>query len=285
MRHYIAKIVDLFAPSIHWRKRLKGLETMLGEDEIQLLPYLCRKDKLSIDVGAAGGVYAIHMARYSRTIAFEPRRQQSSELMLMARYGELPIAVEPIALSDKAGTITMRVLDEDPGRSTIEQANDLNDPDGSSVSQVLVDRKTLDSYLLEDVGVIKIDVEGHEISVLAGAKETLTRCNPSIIIEVENRHRPNAVDDVRSFLEGQRYSGYFFLNGLLTPIAKFNAEIHQNPMNIGSWKSNWARHGIYVNNFLFLTSDALDLVSRFNGTARPTSDASDGSASRENRRI
>jgi FkbM family methyltransferase len=181
--------------------------------------------------------------------------------MLMARYGGLPIVVEPVALSDRSGSTRLRVLDQDGGRSTIEPANDLLDPDGSSVSQLLVRTKTLDSYMLEDVGVIKIDVEGHEMSVLAGALDTLMRCSPLMIIEAENRHRPNSVKDVFQFMESLNYVGYFFLDGLLTPISKFDAELHQNPANIGSWKSNWARYGIYVNNFVFFGPDRRELVS------------------------
>jgi FkbM family methyltransferase len=270
MRQFIRKAVEILAPPIHWKRRLKFFQTLAGERELQLLPYLCSRDNLSIDVGADEGIYAIHMARYSKgCVAFEPRLMQASSLMLMARYGGLPIAVEPIALSDKSGTIMMRVLDQDPGRSTIEQANDLNDPDGSSVSQLLVKRKTLDSYMLGNVGVIKIDVEGHEISVVAGARDTLARCNPSIIIEVENRHRPDALRDVFQFFGSLSYTGYFLLNGLLTPISKFNAEIHQNPANIGGWKSN-RRHGVYVNNFVFLALNRQELVSRFNGARRAT---------------
>ena len=182
----------------------------------------------------------------------------------MARYGGLPIAVELVALSDKSGMATMRVLDKDVGRSTIELGNDLIDPDGSSVSQLLVETKPLDSYMLENVGAIKIDVEGHEMSVLAGAMDTLTRCGPSMIIEAENRHRPNTVRDVFQFMERLNFCGYFLLNGLMTPIAKFDAKLHQNPANIGSWKSNWARNGIYINNFIFLPPHQRELVSIFN---------------------
>jgi FkbM family methyltransferase len=41
----------------------------------------------------------------------------------------------------------------------------------------------IDELGLEDVGVIKIDVEGFEPNVLAGATETIGRCKPVIIVE------------------------------------------------------------------------------------------------------
>jgi FkbM family methyltransferase len=45
----------------------------------------------------------------------------------------------------------------------------------------------LDSFELENVDLIKIDVQGSEEPVLIGAKETLARCRPVLI--VENPHK------------------------------------------------------------------------------------------------
>lgn len=42
---------------------------------------------------------------------------------------------------------------------------------------------TIDSYGFEDVGFIKIDVEGYEHEVLIGATETINRCRPILYIE------------------------------------------------------------------------------------------------------
>jgi hypothetical protein len=42
---------------------------------------------------------------------------------------------------------------------------------------------TLDSYALRDVSLVKVDVEGHERQVLAGARETLTRWRPLVVVE------------------------------------------------------------------------------------------------------
>ena len=43
--------------------------------------------------------------------------------------------------------------------------------------------RTMDSYGIQDVGFIKIDVEGHELMVLRGALNTIERNNPVICIE------------------------------------------------------------------------------------------------------
>jgi FkbM family methyltransferase len=49
---------------------------------------------------------------------------------------------------------------------------------------VQVPCRTIDSYNFEDVDVIKIDVEGSELYVIHGAKETIERCRPSVQVEI-----------------------------------------------------------------------------------------------------
>jgi len=52
--------------------------------------------------------------------------------------------------------------------------------------------KRLDDLNIENIGLIKIDVEGHEIHVLKGALETLKRNNyPPILFESWDEWREN----------------------------------------------------------------------------------------------
>ena len=44
--------------------------------------------------------------------------------------------------------------------------------------------ETVDSYNFQDVGFIKIDVEGYEKFVLEGAQQTIARCRPTIQLEI-----------------------------------------------------------------------------------------------------
>src|SRR5204862_6820425 len=53
-----------------------------------------------------------------------------------------------------------------------------------SVVQIQVRLATLDSYGFENVGFLKIDVEGSEMEVLAGARETIRMNRPNMFIEM-----------------------------------------------------------------------------------------------------
>lgn len=43
---------------------------------------------------------------------------------------------------------------------------------------------TLDSYRYRNVGFIKIDAEGSEMDIVDGARETILRCRPGMLIEL-----------------------------------------------------------------------------------------------------
>ena len=53
-----------------------------------------------------------------------------------------------------------------------------------SQNLVPVPARKLDSYNFQDVDAIKIDVEGSELLVIEGAKETIDRCRPSVQVEI-----------------------------------------------------------------------------------------------------
>ena len=253
VRPLVGRALRRLYPSAYWARKAAWLEHSRLESEMSLLPLLCDRERVSVDVGAAGGFFAVQLARLSRScIAFEPRPTVASDLVEMSSYVGLPIRVEAVALSDEARETRLRMLVDDPGRGTIEDANKLVDEDSSSITVLTVQTRRLDDYGLRDVGFIKIDAEGHELSVLRGAESILRSEHPALLIEAEERHRPGAVADMHAFLTGFGYSGFFLLEGELAPMSMFDASVHQNPENIGSWKSGWMRTGVYVNNFMYL---------------------------------
>ncbi|WIM85725.1 FkbM family methyltransferase [Candidatus Mycobacterium wuenschmannii] len=252
----LAPLVKAVAPRPFYRRKYRILRELAASNaEIQLVQSLCDPNRVSLDIGADVGEFSIAMAASSRSVvAFEPRPAQARALVAMFDAAAAPVRVEAIALSDTPGTAAMRVLELDPGRSTIDTGNSLTDADGSPVQTIDVPVKRLDDLDLGDVGLVKIDVEGHELAVLRGAAGTLRRCRPTLVVEAEERHHAGAVAAITEFLSGLGYAGHFTVAGNRLPIIEFDAALHQDPANIASWKDGWATRGTYVNNFVFAAS-------------------------------
>ena len=256
IRRSVKAVWRRIAPTNYWVKQLAKMKRNSAEPEVRLLPALLAPGSVAVDIGAAGGVYIAHLlGRASKIFAFEPRPAQAALLRELTSVLRLPIQVEAVALSDRCGTATLRMLSKDLGRSTIDAANALEDPDGSPQTQISVPMRRLDAYELHQLGFMKIDVEGHELAVLDGAEKTIVRTRCNVLVETEERHHAGATDAVFRWMDSRGYVGYFLLDGRLRPFGQFDRELHQNKASIGGWKRNWERIGVYVNNFVFVPAE------------------------------
>ena len=68
-----------------------------------------------------------------------------------------------------------------------------------------IDCRTLDSFGLTNVDFVKIDVDGFEIPLLNGAKQTLIKNNPVINIEMKKDKRNNITQQCASILKDLGY--------------------------------------------------------------------------------
>src|SRR5262249_5270333 len=64
-----------------------------------------------------------------------------------------------------------------------------------------------DRMALGDIGFVKIDVEGHELDVLAGVSGLLAKCLPNLLIEIGGEQRGGSLAEVRGRLEPLGYVG------------------------------------------------------------------------------
>ena len=70
---------------------------------------------------------------------------------------------------------------------------------------------TIDNMKLQDVGFVKLDVEGHEISVLKGMRATINKFRPNFLMEVEDRHGGTGIKGIFTFMGNFYYDSYFIL--------------------------------------------------------------------------
>lgn len=241
---------------LNWREaRFYG---RYGEVELHLLEFLCRRDADAIDVGANDGSYVHYLRRHARkVIAFEPM-----PLLARALKDKFPgndVAVEQVALSDREGTVELHMPVVDgvvvTGCSTISADASGTYP-ASRTIEVPMDR--LDSVYKGRVGFIKIDVEGHEQAVLDGAVQTIRRCRPRLLVEVDDRLSPGGLGRARAYFDRLGYTGHFVRQGRLQPIGAFSVEEMQRPDRLPDLTAPLTarkRFGSYIYNFIFLPAD------------------------------
>ncbi len=259
---FSSSLVGRLAPD-SWRIRWRAHKNWRGgEPELRLLPILCDPASASVDVGANYGVYSYHLLKYSGSvIALEPL----VELASLLRAGLPRVRLIEAAASDRCGTATLRVPGRETanGLATIEAANTLVAADARTLEVRLL---TLDSLDLPPVGFVKIDVEGHEMAALEGARAVVERDRPTFIIEAEDRHRPNAVGSTRAFLAERGYEGFFLMHGRVSPIETFDPAIHQDPSALHGPRSSEAARP-YISNFIFVHRDNAPRIARLRAVA------------------
>jgi FkbM family methyltransferase len=184
--------------------RLLPCARLIPEDyEPQVLDLLKRTlspGAVVIDVGANVGISAMMMARWcgpkGHIHAFEPSPTSKRVLTEHLSMNGLAdrISVVPAALSDKEGTATFHAVGIS-GKSALSDAN-LD----STAETFDVPVTTIDTYCeSHDIkpSLIKIDVEGFEFSVLNGARKTLRRFRPAILVELHPMNWPSLGIDPR----------------------------------------------------------------------------------------
>jgi len=241
-------------PAVAWCERLYFAQ--FGEIELRMVKHLCRPDQDSIDVGANVGTYLHAMKRHSRRVyAFEPVPWLAR---LLAKKFRRKIVVENVALSREArrAVLHIPVIDGQlvTGLSTL--ADDLPDTE-TPCRDIPVETRPLDEVYDGNVGFIKIDVEGHEHSVLQGAQQTIARCRPRVLVEAEERHGRGSVRRIQAFFGRLGYRGYFVFHRQLAPIECFDPEKMQRSEDIADYTLGVPRTRFerYINNFLFLPAE------------------------------
>ena len=148
---------------------------------------------ICVDAGANVGYLSMLMAkrvgRQGCVVSFEPTARSFMALCKNIQLNSLTnIVAEQIALSDSNGTLEFN--EGPPDYDVYNSAGNISHPSALSVAfqKRIVRCITLDSYLsankIEKVDLMKIDVEGAELSVLKGMEGTLSR-NPQAVLVIE----------------------------------------------------------------------------------------------------
>lgn len=168
--------------SLYYRRRIAD-EAAWGEHELDVLGEIVVRGGTAIDVGANLGFFSFAFSRIAdRVEAFEPNPDcaRFARRMLGSRA-----RVHQVALSIEAGTVEFGVPVSEDG-AVLHLGGKLKHADlpANKTLRYPVEVRTLDSYAFKDVSVIKVDVEGGELEVLWGSRETIARDRPPLIVEL-----------------------------------------------------------------------------------------------------
>jgi FkbM family methyltransferase len=208
------------------------------------------------DIGANAGFYSLHwlsrLAQGGQVHAFEP---VPSTYARLARNVELNSAADRIhinnfGMGDEPKKISI-FLPEFSGSGAASIKN-LHPEEKSIEVEVSID--TLDRYFaaakLDRLDLVKVDVEGAELMVLQGGRQTLSRHQPLLFLELLRKwskpfgYHPN---DVIALLSEFGYDCCSFENGKLIRFHTVTDETRQtnfffaHPQKHGAWL---ARHGL-----------------------------------------
>jgi FkbM family methyltransferase len=176
------KLAMLLPPPLFYRRRI-AYEAATGEPELAVLEALMRRGGTAVDVGANQGFFAFALSRRAdRVVCFEPNPDYATFARRMLRGRA---EVHALALADRPGRETFYVPHSDEGL-VLHLAGSLKRAHHQfkTIESYEVEVRTLDSFALADVTFIKVDVEGSERDVLEGARATIARDRPPLLLEL-----------------------------------------------------------------------------------------------------
>ncbi len=143
-----------------------------------------------IDVGAHVGLWSMWLVKYfHRVEAFEPVPDHAR--LFPHNVDMTKVTLHREALGAAAGVVTIETAADETGSAhiAVNGGGDKRQGHANLLSYNNIELRTLDSYEFENVDFIKIDVEGTELDVVKGARETLLRCRPNLVVEQKGNER------------------------------------------------------------------------------------------------
>ncbi len=184
-----------------------------AESEMGLLRCVLRPSDVVLDVGSNIGTHTIFFAHTvgpeGMVYAFEPQRFTFQILCSNITINCLQnVRAYHMAVGAEKGTIIVPELNQETAMNYGGVSLDTNQ-NGENVSLILLDELEIDSCRL-----LKIDVEGMELSVLKGGTGMIEKCKPVIYLE---NNDPAKSSELIKFLQTLGYTIYWHFSPFYNP--------------------------------------------------------------------
>jgi FkbM family methyltransferase len=189
-------------------------------NEFAFLDRTLRRGMTFVDVGANDGLYTLFAARRvgsrGRVVAVEPSSRERGNLERNLALNRLKnVTVVPAALAAEAGRADLQIAPAvHGGHNTL---GGFAHEGVTAIAAEPVAVETLDAVAqrlaLGKVDVIKIDVEGAEVKVLAGGRELLKASRPVLLIEANEqalRKQATSTEEMLALLGSLNYEIFVF---------------------------------------------------------------------------
>jgi len=213
------RLAMLMPPPWFYRRRIAE-EIRSGEPELAMLAKLVPGGGTAVDAGANQGLFSYALSDIAdRVVAFEPNPDYASFARWMLRGRA---EVHQLALSDASGRGTLYVPLSDDGM-VLHFAGNLQRTHAQfrNMQTHDVEIRRLDEFGLVDVRFVKADVEGSERAVLDGARATIARDRPIILLELLSGTHADPAASTAAICECFGYDAFIVQRG--KPIAALPA--------------------------------------------------------------
>ena len=257
--HRITEKLQFITPGFYKDRYFKHLKNISRENysgrniepELIWIKDFLPEQAVMIDIGANVGsfIYQLESKLSPQNIyAFEP----NSKLYQRLKRIFPKVNIYPIALSDRNETSEFKIPvikgKTYNSRGTLKLDYRENGEAKHFIQKVKVVK--LDDWdgleNLKRIDFIKIDVEGNEMNTLRGARNVIEKYRPTLMVEMEQRHHHEPLQQLISEIEGWNYEA-FFLNRKTFGLEKLTEKIITglSEKTLGSKEE-------YINNMIFI---------------------------------
>ena len=153
-----------------------------GEPELRILGDLVRPGCRALDIGANRGYYSYALTKIAGQVeAFEPHPELAQ--FIRRKLGRR-VNVHEVALSNHSGSAMLRIPQVKSGVDVHYNSSIKNVYAFEKYIDMPVRVMTLDEFGYDDVGFIKIDVEGSDMDAIEGGRLTIARNRPNMVVEI-----------------------------------------------------------------------------------------------------